>query len=83
MCFVAFILRSEIYEACKKFGYDANQMQCEIDRTDRVLMIDNLYALVNNPSKRQCELLQWVNIQTECFKSLVDDAKPDTQDSIE
>ena len=73
VCFVASIIRSEICGACKKLGYDPNQMLREIDRVVLVLMTDGLYASVNNLSKRQRELLEEFDIQSEYFKSFADD----------
>ena len=72
-CFIASIIRSEVSRACKRLGYDTNQMLREIDRVALVLMTDGLYASVNNLSKRQCELLNEFDIRPEHFKLFADD----------
>lgn len=73
LCFIASIIRSEICRACKKLGYDTNQMLREIDRVVLVLMTDGLYASVNNMSKRQKELFGEFSIQPQYFKTFADD----------
>lgn len=73
VCFIASIIRSEICRACKKLGYDSNQMVREIDRIVLVLLTDGLYAAVNNLSIRQRALLNEFGILPEYFKTFADD----------
>lgn len=73
VCFISAIIRSEICGACRRLGYDSNQMLREIDRVVLVLMTDGVYASVNNLSKRQTELLEEFGVKPEHFKAFADD----------
>lgn len=73
VCFIAFIIRSEICWVYRKLWYDSNRMIREIDRAVLVLMPDGLYACVNNLSNRQKELLMEFSVYPEHFKEFADD----------
>lgn len=73
VCFIAAVIRSELYQVCKRLGYDTNRTIREIDRISLVLMTDGFYTAINNLTLRQKEFLKQFNIGADSFKKFAVD----------
>ena len=81
-CFISSILRCELCNACKRHGFDTNQIIRELDRISLVFMPDGLYAFVNDLSQRQKEILGEFHLLPEHFKYFADDVNHRKVDQI-
>ena len=82
VCFIASILRQEIMNACKEFGYDTNRIMREIDRIQLLLKSDGKYYPVRNYTQRQKEILGMFGVNAESFDAIAYDVSYRETNSI-
>lgn len=73
VCFIASIIRSEIMNACKGYGYDTNRMLREIDRIQLLLRADGKYYPIRNYTQRQKDILSVFGVSTDSFDAIAYD----------
>ncbi len=72
-CFIASIIRSEIVNACKRQGLDANRMIQEMDRIALALMPDGIYSAIDSLTGRQKQLLSEFGLDFESLRLIAYD----------